>query len=340
MTVAIVILNYNGKAHLTQFLPFVVKYSHPHHIVIADNGSTDDSVIFIKQNYPSIHLIEIEENLGFTGGYNYALNFLDQDILVLLNSDVEVTPNWISPILLMMENDNSIAACQPKLLSFDQRSRFEYAGAAGGFIDKLGFPFCRGRVFQIMESDTGQYNNSTRIFWASGACMFIKNELFKSIGGFDEDFFAHMEEIDLCWRLQNAGFSIYYNGDSKVYHVGGGTLSKANPNKTYYNFRNGLSMLIKNEKQGRLWWKLPLRILFDLVAAVKFIFADSWKDGWAVIKAHGYFWTKIGRIIKKRNLAKIYWKKSRAVFYNKFIVIEYYLKGKKKFSDFDSKSWK
>ena len=304
MTVAIVILNFNGKAHLSQFLPFVTKYSQPHHIVIVDNGSTDNSVEFIKQNYSELQLIEIEENLGYTGGYNYAINLLDQDIVVLLNSDVEVTPGWITPILELMSQNSSIAACQPKLLSFDQRAQFEYAGAAGGLLDKLGFPFCRGRLFQSMETDTGQYNNSSKIFWASGACMFVRNERFKAIGGFDEDFFAHMEEIDLCWRLQNAGFSIYYNGDSYVYHVGGGTLSRANPNKTYYNFRNGLSMLIKNEKQGRLWWKLPFRIFFDFLAAIKFVLADSWKDGWAVVKAHTYFWSNIGNILKKRDLAK------------------------------------
>lgn len=335
MTVVIVILNFNGKHFLSRFLPGVIKYSQPHRIIVADNGSTDGSVELLKNEFTNVDLIEISDNKGYTGGYNFTLKDLKEDIFVLLNSDVEVTPNWVDPVVKMMDEDQNIAACQPKLLSYSEKSKFEYAGAAGGFIDNLGFPFCRGRIFSEMEVDTGQYDDSRDIFWATGACMFVRGDLFKSLEGFDEDFFAHMEEVDLCWRFQNAGYKICVNGQSSVFHIGGGTLSASNPKKTYFNFRNGLTMLVKNEKPGSLWWKLPVRSLFDGLALIKFTFADSWKDGMAIMKAHSYFWFNLGKILRKRREAKKAWKKSEnpSQIYRGSIVIDYYLRSIRKFSD-------
>jgi len=334
MTVAIVILNYNGREYLSRFLPSVIRHSHPHRIIVADNGSTDDSIAFLQKEFPDIYRIEIPQNLGYTGGYNHALKSLQEDIFVLLNSDVEVTSAWVTPILTMMQNDLKIAACQPKLLSHSDQSMFEYAGAAGGFLDRLGFPFCRGRIFQKMEKDTGQYNDSRQIFWATGACLFVRKAQFIELGGFDEDFFAHMEEVDLCWRFQNAGYKIFYNGESTVYHIGGGTLSKSNPRKTYFNFRNGLVMLLKNEKPGRLWWKLPVRSLFDFLAFIKFTIFDSWRDGLAILKAHLYFWINLPGTLKKRSETKKLWSGNNTItqIYKGSIVIDYYLKGVKRFS--------
>jgi len=332
---AVVILNYNGRNYLEKFLPSVLKYSGDNPVYVVDNGSDDGSDILVTEQFQRAHLIKLGNNMGFTGGYNQALKEIKAEIFILLNSDVEVTPNWIEPGLQLMLNDRSIAACQPKLISFGDRSRFEYAGAGGGFIDFLGFPFCRGRLFQDMEKDHGQYDDVLPVFWASGACLFIRSKVFFEVGGFDEDFFAHMEEIDLCWRIQNAGYQIFYNGKSKVYHVGGGTLSKSNPRKTYLNFRNGLAMLVKNESPGTLWWKLPLRASFDFLAMFKFTFFDSINDGYAVLKAHFHFWLKIVYIIRKRNLTKSQWADQLneiPSIYPGSIVVDYYLRKKKKFS--------
>ena len=333
---AIVILNYNGRNYLNKFLPSVVKYTSGHPVYVIDNDSTDDSVTFVKSNYPSIHLLQLSENKGFASGYNEALKQITADIYVLVNTDIEVTSGWLEPILQQMEDDPDIAACQPKLLSYNNKNTFEYAGAAGGFIDFLGFPFCRGRLFQEMEEDHGQYNDIVQIFWASGACLFIRSEIFHRLGGFDIDFFAHMEEIDLCWRIQNAGYKVYYNGNSQVYHVGGGTLAKANPHKTYLNFRNGLSMFVKNEVQGKLWWKLPLRSCFDFIAFLKFSVFDTLPDGFAVLKAHFFFWIRLSQTLKKRENAKKHWLKPPvriAFIYNKSIVLEYFLRRKKKIKE-------
>ena len=333
---AIVILNYNGRKYLKKFLPSVVTYSSGQPIYVIDNGSTDNSSTFVKSNYPTIHLLQFGENKGFAGGDNEALKQITADIYVLVNNDIEVTSSWLEPILQQMEDDPSIAACQPKLLSYHRKSTFEYAGAAGGFIDFLGFPFCIGRLFQEMEEDHGQYDDITRIFWASGACLFIRSDIFHHLGGFDIDFFAHMEEVDLCWRIQNAGYKVYYNGNSKVYHVGGGTLSKSNPRKTYLNFRNGLSMFVKNEVQGKLWWKIPLRSCFDFIAFLKFSIFDTLPDGFAVLKAHFFFWIKLPHALKKRKHAKKNWlnPRIRIVFiYNNSIVLDYFLRRKKKFME-------
>lgn len=300
---AVVILNYNGKAHLEKFLPSVIGHSDNATIVVADNGSTDGSNDFIKKNYPAVQMIELGANLGFCGGYNAALKKVDADYYILLNNDVEVTNGWITPMKELLDNRQEIAAVQPKVLSYHKRNSFEYAGAGGGFIDTLGYPFCRGRVFDNLEEDNGQYNDTVPVFWATGACIAIRSKLFHEVGGFDEDFFAHMEEIDLCWRLKRQGHQVYYSGTSAVYHVGGGTLSVGNPRKTYYNFRNGLDMLIKHHGAGQLAWKLPLRVILDWVAAIRFLLGSP-GNAWAVVKSHFYVLLHLGRILKKRGALK------------------------------------
>lgn len=283
---AIVILNYNGRHHLEKFLPKVIQYSGEDcRIFIADNASSDDSVIFLKQHYPSLPLLLLPKNLGFSEGYNEALKQIKAAYYILLNSDIEVTPHWTVPLIQLLDQDSHIAACQPKILSYHNRDCFEYAGAAGGFVDYLGYPFCRGRIFDTIEKDTGQYDDTIPVFWATGACLVIRSHIFHGMGGFDKDFFAHMEEIDLCWRMHLAGHKIYYCGLSHVFHIGGGTLPKSNPHKTYLNFRNGLSMLYKNTYGKSVYWKLFLRITLDVIAAMKFLATDSCRDALAVFRA-------------------------------------------------------
>lgn len=299
--VAVVILNYNGSNFLRQFLPSVISLSAEAKIIVADNASTDDSIeILEKEFHHAVEIIKLSENYGYCGGYNRALKLIDAEYFVLLNSDIEVTPNWISPILKLFKTDSTIAAAQPKILSYHQKDLFEYAGAAGGYIDALGFPFCRGRIFNAIEKDSGQYEDTRPIFWATGACLFIRSRAFHEFGGLDEDFFAHMEEIDLCWHLHRAGHKVYYVGESVVYHVGGGTLSKSNPRKTFLNFRNGLSLLIKHTPSATLWWKLPLRIILDWAASFKFLLQGAPRDSWAVLKAHIEFITRLGFDFEKR----------------------------------------
>ncbi|HEX8060655.1 MAG TPA: glycosyltransferase family 2 protein [Cyclobacteriaceae bacterium] len=303
--IAAVILNYNGKAHLEKFLPGVIQFSPEAKIVVADNGSTDDSIAFISKNFPGVEIIGIGKNLGFCGGYNYALKKVVADYFVLLNNDVEVTDGWLKPMRDLLDRDTTIAAVQPKVLSWHHKNKFEYAGAGGGMIDMLGYPFCRGRIFDSVEEDQGQYNDTLPVFWATGACLVVRAGLFMELGGFDEDFFAHMEEIDLCWQLKRRGHQVYYCGSSTVYHVGGGTLAMGNPAKTYYNFRNGLAILIKHQRWGQLLWKFPLRVGLDWVAALKFLMMEP-AHAWAVIRAHGYVATHFGRILKKRAVLKGY----------------------------------
>ena len=301
--VAVVILNFNTREFLEKFLPSVCKTSYPNtEIVLADNASTDDSVQFVKDNYPLVKIIVLEKNYGFTGGYNRALKQVEADYYVLLNSDVEVDPQWIEPMLNLIESNPSIAAIQPKLLAWHEKDTFEYAGASGGFIDKFGFPFCRGRIFEHLEKDQQQYENNKKVFWASGAALFIKADLYHSYGGLDEDFFAHMEEIDLCWRLQNAGHEVWICPESVVYHVGGGTLQKTNPRKTYYNFRNGLILLLKNLPANKLFSVILLRIVLDHIAALRFLSQGKWGDFKAIMSAHRHF------ILKYK-----YWKSKRVV---------------------------
>ncbi len=335
--VAVVILNYNGKNFLQQFLPSVISFSDGARIIVADNGSTDGSADFVKGNFTNVEVITIKENKGFCGGYNTALKQVEATYYVLLNSDVEVTPGWLTPIVEMMQSDPSIAAAQPKILAYRSKNKFEYAGAAGGEIDTLGYPFCRGRLFDSIEEDKGQYNDITEIFWASGACMFVRAARFHEMGGLDEDFFAHMEEIDLCWKLSRSGHKIIYNGKSTVYHVGGGTLSASNPRKTYFNFRNGLSLLLKHQRISSLVWKLPMRMLLDWIAAIHFLITGSGTHAKAVIIAHLSFIRRFGREMKKRTLTGNQIKSFRsASIYPGFIVFDYFLSGKKTYKDLKS----
>ncbi len=302
-TVAVVILNYNGKHHLERFLPSVVQSSENADIWIADNGSTDDSILFVKNNYPEINRIELPENYGFAAGYNQALKQVSADYYILLNSDVETTADWIKPIIQYMEADKSIAAAQPKILNIN-KSTFDHAGGAGGWIDKLGYPFCRGRILDNREKDAGQYDEVQEIFWASGAAMFIRAELYHKAGGLDGNFFAHMEEIDLCWRLKRAGYKVMAYPESVVYHIGGGTLNTQNPRKTYLNFRNSLITLAKNEPVSRLLWLIPTRLVLDGIAGVRFLTQGKFLHIWAIIKSHFHCYFHIGSILKRRKQAK------------------------------------
>jgi len=331
MKVAVVILNWNGRNFLRTFLPSVLKHSGEAEIFVADNASSDDSVELVQKEFPSVKVVLNEKNHGFAGGYNQALNKIDTDYFVLLNSDVEVTSGWIDPIIAMMEKDVSIAAAQPKILSQADKTSFEYAGAAGGFIDKYGFPFCRGRIFNMVEKDNGQYNDARKIFWATGACMFVRAAAFKKVNGFDEKFFAHMEEIDLCWRLQKAGGSIWYCPDSTVYHVGGGTLHKSNPHKTYLNFRNNLMMLYKNLPEKEFKQVFSYKLMFDTLAAVKF-FASSGnlREARAVSRAHGDFSKMKNDLLKSPDSNG---EEISKVIYQGSILKAYYLEGKKYFSE-------
>ena len=337
MKVAVVILNWNGKKYLEKFLPSVVTYTaNEADIFVADNASTDDSVDFLQNNFPQMKIICNTENGGFAKGYNDALKNLTHEYFILLNSDVEVTVNWINPVIKMMEQDKSIAACQPKIKSYQDKKIFEYAGAAGGFIDKYGYPFCRGRIFNSFETDTGQYDNEQEIFWASGACLFIRSEVFKAAGGFDEDFFAHMEEIDLCWRVKNMGWKIMFCPHASVYHVGGGTLSKISAQKTFLNFRNNLFLLLKNHSTEYFWTKLFIRFLLDGIAGIRFIFSFQFDHFIAVLKAHYSFYSHFVKTIKKRNALEIKIKNyTSTAIYRKSIVVDYFVRAKTKFSELD-----
>ena len=330
--VSIVILNWNGRKFLEQFLPSVVASTYINkEIIVADNASSDDSVLFLQQHFPQVKIILLDKNYGFAKGYNEALKQVQSDYYVLLNSDVEVEPNWIEPIINIMQNDLLIGACQPKMLTYSNREIFEYAGACGGWIDKYGYPFARGRVFDLCEKDDGQYNDVEKIFWASGAALFVKSNLFHRVGGFDNYFFAHQEEIDFCWRLQLAGNTICVCPQSVVYHVGGGTLPKGNERKVFLNFRNNLIMLAKNLPLIHALWKIPFRILLDIISAWKTLFSGQGIYFVAIIEAHFGF------------LKWILFKKKQSIFpenkngelygwFKKSIVWEHFVNGKKTFT--------
>lgn len=332
-SVGVVILNYNGKNFLEKFLPSVLNTSYPNTIIyIADNASTDGSRSWLASVYPNIKCITLSENLGFAGGYNLALKHVDTDYYVLLNSDVEVTPHWIDPIIELMESNEKIGICQPKLLSYAAKDSFEYAGAAGGWIDVLGYPFARGRVFNTVEKDRGQFNTGEPAFWASGAALFIKRKIWEQLGGFDGYLFAHQEEIDLCWRAQLAGYHIYNCMESEVYHVGGGTLQKSNPQKTYLNFRNSLIILAKNLPTGQACAKVFCRLVLDGVFGVKLILGGHFKDVFAVIRAHFGFYKWLFSKKEKNTLPKKKLEELQGVV-NQSIVWQYFIKGKKTFSE-------
>lgn len=332
MTTAVVILNWNGKKMLERFLPSVTAHTQGDaEVIIADNGSTDDSLDFVRAQYPGLRIIELDKNYGFAGGYNRALQQVKADYYVLLNDDVEVTPGWIEPVVAQMQQHPDTAICQPKLLMYDQRDTFEYAGGAGGFLDKYGYPFCRGRMFTSLEQDNGQYNTPGEIFWASGAAMFVRADVWHQLGGLDDDFFAHMEEIDFCWRAKNAGYRVEYCPQSTVFHVGGGTLPKSNPRKTYLNFRNNMALLYKNLPKRRLAWVMCSRIVLDYVAGFKFLMEQKPKEFIAVVDAHKAFYKWLPQLKKKRQGLK---QQSRVSgMYQGLLLIDYYLLGKKKYSD-------
>ena len=325
MTVAIVILNFNGSGYLQQFIPGVIAHSTGARIIVADNGSKDGSLLLLEKEFPTVECIALPHNLGFCQGYNEALKQVEADYFVLLNSDVETTPGWLEPVLSQMEANPAIAAAQPKIRSFRQRDHFEYAGAAGGHIDWLGYPFCRGRVFDTVEKDEGQYNEPEPIFWATGACLFIRAGAFREAGGFDGDFFAHMEEIDLCWRLRRKGFTILAVPQSVVYHVGGGTLAADNPQKTYYNFRNGLTLLLKNLPAKNLLIILPLRLLLDWAAMFRFFLSGYPRHGLAVMRAHIEFVGNSRRHLKKRNSSHTPFFDRDPLIFRRSVVLRYFI---------------
>ncbi|MGI8893215.1 MAG: glycosyltransferase family 2 protein [Bacteroidia bacterium] len=332
---SVVILNWNGKKLLEQFLPFVAEYSGNAEVIVADNASTDDSIEFVLKNFPGIQIIKNDKNYGFAEGYNVALQWVKSKYIILLNSDVEVTPGWIDPLISQMEADERIGAVQPKIKSWQDKQMFEYAGAAGGFIDKWGYPFCRGRIFNDLEEDLSQYNTSTEVFWATGACMAVRADVFLQAGGFDSDFFAHMEEIDLCWRIKNLGYKIYCSPDSIVYHVGGGTLNKYSPRKTYLNFRNNLMMMIKNLPKKKMFRTIFIRLLLDGIAAMKFLLAkNGFQHFVAVVKAHYYVYSNFNELKEKRYKLR---DKNKYVncIYKKSIVLEHFVFNKKKYSELD-----
>ena len=330
--IAVVILNWNGQKWLEKFLPTVIEKSSMANIYIADNASTDDSISLIENNFPSVKIIQNQLNEGYAKGYNDALKDLKEKYFVLLNSDIEVTDNWIKPIINLMEENPNISACQPKILDYNNKNSFEYAGASGGYIDNLGYPFTRGRIFDEIEPDNNQYDDVKEIFWASGACFFVRADHFNEVNGFDNNFFAHQEEIDLCWRLKIKGYQIMVHPRSVVYHVGGGTLDDSSPFKTYLNFRNNLFMLTKNLNFFSLLITLYFRLPLDGIAAVTLL---KKKNGFlhllAVLRAHLVFYVSIPRLLFKRQISTA---KTNLVGKMGFsILVKYYLEGKTKFSE-------
>jgi GT2 family glycosyltransferase len=335
--IAIVILNWNGLSLLQEFLPSVVKNSQfPNTtIYVVDNASTDDSITFLNQNYSdAVTIIQNTGNFGYAKGYNLGVAQLKEDYFILLNSDVEVTPNWLQPLVELMESDEMIGACQPKLLSYHNKTQFEYAGACGGFIDKLGYPFCRGRIFNEFEDDIGQYNDITDIFWASGAALVVRSDVFKKLKGFEEDFFAHMEEIDLCWRIHRLGYQVKVCPASVVYHLGGGTLNKINPKKTYLNFRNNRLMLTKNIDKKHFFSNLILRNILDTIAGVQVLCSGRFSESAAIFKALIDFHLLLPKWMKKRKtLQHTFSDKHAVLLYPKSIVIQHFIKKVKTYKD-------
>lgn len=331
--VAIVILNWNGRHHLQQFLPSVLTTSYPNYqLIVADNASTDDSIPFLQQKYPHVKILQLEKNFGFAGGYNKALQQVNADYYMLLNSDVEVSHDWLQPMVAVLQQQNDAAACQPKILAYKTKELFEYAGAGGGWLDALGYPFARGRIFDYCEADEGQYDTTTEVFWASGAAMLIKSNDYHSAGGFDEYFFAHQEEIDLCWRLQLKGKRIFCCPQSQIYHEGGGTLPRGNSRKTFLNFRNNLIMLAKNLHWSEKWWKIPFRIMLDNISALKGLLSGDGGYFIALLKAHWAFYNWI-LFHKKNRSDDLKRMASLSGVYSHNIVWQHFVKGKKRFSE-------
>ena len=331
--VSVVILNWNGKTYIEKFLPYLLASTYGNKkIIVADNASTDESVNFLQQYFPGVEVIINQTNEGFAKGYNSALKKIKSDYYVLLNSDVEVTPGWIEPVIALMESDKQIAACQPKILAYNNRNRFEYAGAAGGWIDMFGYTFSRGRIFDEVEEDSGQYDNIAPCFWASGAALFVRAETYHAAGGLDEYFFAHQEEIDFCWRLQLAGYKVYVQPKSVVYHIGGGTLAKGHNLKVYLNFRNNLIMLAKNLPFATSLWKIPFRLGLDAIAAWKELIAGNSGYFFAVAKSHLHFiiWLLF---YKSKSVFPLYKTGGLSGWYNGSVAWQHFVKKKKWFSE-------
>ncbi len=324
--IAVVILNWNGKALLEKFLPSVVMHSALAQIYVADNASSDASVAFLEQHYPQIKIIQNADNFGYAKGYNLAIRQVREPYLVLLNSDVEVTQEWLKPAVTIFETEPQTVALQPKILDYKNKDYFEYAGAAGGYIDKYAFPFCRGRIFSTLEKDTNQYNKVAEIFWASGACLFIRKATFQELGGFDEDFFAHQEEIDLCWRIQSQNEVIKYMPDAVVYHVGGATLKENSPQKTYLNFRNSLLTLLKNHPDKNLFIHFFIRLCLDGLAGVFFLLQLKPLHTWAIIRSHFAVYARLKKTLKKRTSYQ-----KTDYYYTISIVFDYFLKRRTRF---------
>ncbi len=342
--VAVVILNWNGRAFLQKFLPSVLAYSDGAQVIVADNASTDDSVAFLDREFPQVQLVQNGNNLGFCEGYNQALATVQATSLgrfryyVLLNSDVEVTAGWLRPQRELLERNPRIAACQPKICQYEEnpkrRQAFEYAGAGGGYLDRLGYPFCRGRLFDTLEPDAHQYDDARPVAWATGACMLVRARVWHELGGLEPAFFAHMEEIDLCWRLWNAGFEVWYYGGAMVYHVGGGTLHKSNPRKTYLNFRNGLALVFMNTPAGELASVLPTRVILDWVAAARLLMQGSLADFQAIVRAHWHFFLKLAYWRKRRRTHPPRLRTAqRPGVYQGSLVWAYFGQGKHRFTD-------
>ena len=335
MTTAVVILNWNGEKYLQQFLPVLLEHTAIQgvEIIVADNASTDNSLEVLNKDFPTIKTIILDKNYGFAGGYNKAFEQIEADYFVLLNSDVEVTAHWLEPLVDYMNENQNVAACQPKILSYYQRAYFEHAGASGGYIDRFGFPFCRGRIFGVAEEDKGQYDDVAEVFWATGACMVVRSNLFKKVGGLDDEFFAHMEEIDLCWRFKSRGYKIMCIPQSKVYHIGGGTLNSESPHKTYLNFRNNLLMLYKNLPNDLLKPVMTARLMFDYLAAFQLFITGKPKNAMSVLKARTDFNKMMPDFEEKRKENILYTTKvDQSNVYQESIVYEYYFKGRKTFS--------
>lgn len=328
---AVVILNYNGEDFLRKFLPSLLSHSDNHPIYVVDNASTDNSVGILKNEFEKVRLVTLKDNLGYAGGYNQAINKIEAEYIALVNSDIETTPNWLEPLISFLDQNPQCAAVQPKIKSFRNKDNFEYAGGSGGHLDSLGYPYCRGRIFDIEEEDCGQYDEIAELFWTSGACFVIRREAFIDIGGFDKDYFAHMEEIDLCWRLKRRNWNLYGIPSSIVFHVGGGTLSASNPKKTYLNFRNGLSLLVKNLPLMQ-FWKILIRIALDWIAVLKFVIEGNRRHALAVLKAHFYFLGVFIKDLKKRSgpFPDVLHQQSK---YTRSIVWKRYLLNVKKFSE-------
>lgn len=334
-SVAVVILNWNGKELLKRFLPGVLQSDYSNlQIVIGDNASTDGSVTFIAENYPQVHILENDKNYGFAEGYNRILRQLDADYFILLNSDVDVPVNWIRPVIQSMERDQQVAVAQPKIKWYSDPLLFEYAGGAGGFMDRNAFPFCRGRLFDQLEDDRGQYNDQIEVFWASGAAFFIRQKQWIESGGLDPDLFAHMEEIDLCWRLKNMGYKIIYSPDAEVYHVGGGTLDAKNPYKVFLNFRNNLMIMQKNLPFYEAMLSLTVRMCIDFVAFIQFLLKGETKFAFAVNKAHYQFLKNMSRTAAKRASKQKSFISHTGVYHSS-IVWAFFIRGIRRFSDLD-----